>query len=132
MKSIILISVLGFLISGQIFACSEAGPHDFDISSNVEKTCSNIALKYASVFAKKVIQIESTEKGYDGPVGSLKSSSKPGLYTTKNRNGNSKLIGFHVGFKSKNKWDCDYCVEMQLDEKSNCRIESIFKHMCTK
>lgn len=133
MKTGLVISALAFLFSGQVVACSEPGPHDFDISSDMQTTCAKTALKYATDFANTIVKIEKNENGYDGPNGGFKPYKPvPSLYTTQKRAGNTKLIGFNVGLNAKNKWECNFCVDMTLDDKGNCRVESIRKHMCAK
>lgn len=131
MKQYFLISVFTFICGNQALACSEAGPHDFNIPTQLETKCAQIALKYAKDFANTMVQIEMQQKGYNGPDGRFKpSKATPVLYTTKERNGNSKLIGFNVGLDSKNKWKCNFCIDMSLETDNNCRIASIQKHMC--
>jgi hypothetical protein len=131
MKTVILAALVIFLSMSQVFACSEAGPHQFDLPAKTQSRCAKIALAYASDFAKSMVKVEKTEKGYRGPQGKFKPShSEPVLYTTQNRSGNSKMIGFNVGLDFKDKWECNFCVEMAFDSEENCRIESIHKHMC--
>ena len=133
MKNFLVLSISVIIWSVQSMACSEAGPHDFDVSPGMQNTCGKIALQYALQFAKTIVNIEKNETGYDGPLsGFTPEKALPGLYTTQKRTGNSKLIGFNVGLNSKNKWECNFCVDMAVDEKGNCKIETIRRHMCAK
>lgn len=131
MKTFFLALTSIFLLADQALGCSEAGPREFEISAKMQSRCSKIALKYASDFANSMVKIEEKEKGYRGPKGGFKSAkSEPVLYTTQNRAGNSKLIGFNVGLDAKNKQECNFCVDMTIDAEENCRIESVRRHMC--
>lgn len=133
MKMFLIISALSLVVSMKSIACSEAGPHDFDISQNVQTSCGKIALEYAKDFAQLMVKTEKEDKTYQGPDGKFHPSKvNPTLYTTQKRSGNSNIIGFNVGLDSKNKWACNFCVVMTLDEKGSCRIESINKHMCAQ
>ena len=78
-----------------------------------------------------MVATEKKEANYAGPKGPFKPTKPtPTLYLAQKRSGNSKLIGFNVGLDSSNKFECNICVDLSLDDKGNCRIESVHKHMC--
>lgn len=126
-----------FLFSGSSLsaqACSELDAQDFKISDETQKTCGNMAKKYALHFAQQMVKIEKSEANYRGPLNNFTfEEGTPKFYKALTRSGNSKLIGFNVGLDSKvakNTFECTFCVDMSLDDKGACKIESIQKHMC--
>jgi len=128
-----LISICIFLLnfsSALSWACSEAGPHDFDISSTVQKACAENAKIYAANFAETMEKVER-QSGAEIPRGKFKYEGAV-LYKTQKSPGDSNLIGFNVSLKSRNGWECNFCVDMQADKENHCTIRSVYKHMCAK
>ena len=134
MKSIKLFCVVIIMIfSNFSFACSELGQIDFQLVPKKNEMCAKLAKQFAIEFANSIVKIEKKQGTYDGPQGGFKfNKSIPAVYTAKKRVGNSNLIGFNVGLNSKNKWECNYCVNMTLDSNDHCTIDSIQKFMCSK
>lgn len=114
-----------------VFACTEMGPQDFEIKADTNAKCGKIAIQYAMDFARSQISQESKNKDYRGPKTLAPSSTSPSVnYKKQKRNGNSRLIGYNVSLDSPDKFECNYCVDFSLDDKENCRIESVVKAMC--
>ncbi|MBL7714158.1 MAG: hypothetical protein JNL01_01745 [Bdellovibrionales bacterium] len=119
-------------VAPSAWACSESSVKDFEVPQNVWSVCAETAKKYALGFAENMVKIEKSDKGYLGPVGGWShEKSAPPLYVTKNRSGNSQLIGYNVGLTAKNHWQCNFCVDFALDGQK-CRIEAVRKHMCAR
>lgn len=133
MKLSLVIFFLAFFPIKKLSACSESGQMDFKITKAKQRTCAKLAQKYAMSFASTMVKIEQAQKGYKGPDGNFKvNKPMPSVYMAKTRVGNSSLIGFNVGLDSKNKWECNFCVNMSVDADENCAIESVEKFMCAQ
>ncbi len=123
--------ILFFLFTLPVFGCSELGPQDFKVKPETKMKCGKIAIQSALDFARSQIAQEIKKKDYQGP----KSFAAPAnttqvMYKAQKRAGNSRLIGFNVGLDSADKWECNYCVDFSLDEKENCKVETIVRAMC--
>lgn len=130
MKTIFSLSLVLLIRSPLLWACSETGPMEFEVSPAETKECGKIATKYATQFAKTIVRIEGANRSFRVPKGELfPAKGSPSLYVAKHRVGKPNLIGFNVGIDSKDKWECNYCVEMSLEEGS-CKVESVRKDKC--
>ena len=123
--------IIFFLISFPVFACTEIGPQDFKVKPETNIKCGKLAIQYAMDFARSQIAQEIKIKDYRGPKTLAPSATSPSvMYKQQKRTGNSRLIGFNVSLDSPDKFECNYCVDFSIDDKENCRIESIVKAMC--
>ncbi len=127
MKYLILLMMVSF----PAFACSELGIQNFKVKPEAMKKCEALATHYAMDFAKSIIAQEQKEKNYQGP----KTLSPTGTtnYKAVKGNGFTPILGFNVsldGPEAKNKWQCNYCVDLTINEKEECRIQSITRFMC--
>lgn len=108
------------------------GPQQFKVKPESLKKCQALATLYAMDFAKSVIAQEQKEKNYNGPK-TLSPSGIPSNYRALKSPGSSPLLGFNVsldGPEKKNQWQCNYCVDFSVNDKEECRIQSITRFMC--
>lgn len=131
MKSMLFILVSTLVFSEISLACSEAGPHDFEVTQEAQKKCTAEAKEYAVQFGKMFLNIEGRKEKTNFPKKSLMYESAV-IYKTKKQTGNSNLVGFNVAMKSKDGWECNFCVDMAIDATEVCYIDSITKNMCSK
>jgi len=121
----IVLSVFSY--SSVTLACSELGKLDFELNSAAVPACKEKALQYALSLAKTRGAQEKT-LGQKPPY---KLSTDTGnIFEAINGDGSARSVGFTASVKSKNGWDCLYCVKMILNEKDQCSFERISLHHC--
>ena len=131
MKLILILLFPLLFIVNPAKACSEMGPREFEVSQEAQKKCQADARIYATQFGKTYLNTEAKIKGSVLPKKVLMYESAV-IYKTKKQVGNSNLVGFNVAMKSKDGWECNFCVDMTIDEKEVCHIDSVTKNMCSK
>jgi hypothetical protein len=119
-----------FIYSQVALACSELGPHEFAIPKHLEISCSKVAAKVALAMANTLPKIERKFE-LDAPKGKS-SIENITLYRTIKNTNQQKIIGYNVALNTQNNWQCNYCIEMELDSKNRCYVIQASKFMCAK
>lgn len=123
--------VTGLFIYSQVaLACSELGPHEFDIPKYLEISCSKVAEKVALAMANTIPKIERKFESDDPAGKSLIENTR--LYRTVQDANQQKIIGYNVSLNTENNWQCNYCIEMKLDSKNRCYVIHASRFMCAK
>lgn len=130
MRFLFIALLMPLIMPTGAWACSEAGPKEFEIPLRLQKACAKDASLYARRFLEAIDAIQRKTPGGDEPRGGFKIEYATLTSAEKGRH-NSPAIQFNVGLISKNDWQCNICVFMDLSD-NRCYLRTIVKHMCAK